>query len=318
MGNKKEVTEKQFPGSCAKVLHCQTISDIPLPPIGKTGWPWTEESPKLPDTMFNGSPWPKISIVTPSLNQGKFIEETIRSVLLQGYPDLEYIIIDGGSTDETVEIIRKYEKWLAYWVSESDSGQSSAINKGFDRSKGEIVAWINSDDMYLAGCFEKVAEFFSKNVQFHMVYGACCLIDEKSGFLGKPDLPIHFDLKRLIEHEDYIPQPSVFFRKRVLKEVGGVIETLQYSMDYEFWIRIGRRYPVKKIDSLLSCFRIQPQQKTFETHADQYRENLLIRARYGGIKEKCLYVRCLLAEKILMIKSISNKINRSATDDTKQ
>ena len=115
-------------------------------------------------------------------------------------------------------------------------------------------------------------------------------------------MPLNFDLKRLIEKECYIPQPSVFFRADVLKEVGGLIETLQYSMDYEYWIRIGRRYPVKKTDSLLSCFRRQPHQKTFETHSDQYRENLWIRARYGGIKEKYLYVRHLFAEKILMIK----------------
>ena len=113
-------------------MRCPTLKELPPSEAGKTGWPWTEESPQLPDNMPDGSPCPKISIVTPSLNQGQFIEETIRSVLLQGYPNLEYIIIDGGSTDGSVDIIKKYEKWLAYWITEPDRDQGHAINKGFE------------------------------------------------------------------------------------------------------------------------------------------------------------------------------------------
>ena len=107
------------------------ISQLPPPPPDRTGWPWTEESPRLPSHMPDGSKWPKISIVTPSYNQGKFIEKTIRSVLLQNYTNLEYIIMDGGSTDESVEIIKKYKPWLTHWGSEKDEGQSDAINRGF-------------------------------------------------------------------------------------------------------------------------------------------------------------------------------------------
>src|SRR5262245_50300660 len=114
-------------------MKCPAVAELPPPPSGKTGWPWTDETPPLPSTQPDGSPWPRISIVTPSYNQSEFIEETIRSVLLQGYPDLEYIIIDGGSTDQSLDIIRKYARWLAYWISEKDRGQSHAINKGFER-----------------------------------------------------------------------------------------------------------------------------------------------------------------------------------------
>ena len=141
-------------------MRCPTLADLPAPPPGKTGWPWTAESPQLPDTMPDGRPWPRISIVTPSFNQGQFIEETIRSVLLQGYPNLEYLIIDGRSTDSAVEIIKKYEPWLRYWVSENDRGQAHAINKGLDRATGEIAAYLNSDDFYLQGALRHVGEVF--------------------------------------------------------------------------------------------------------------------------------------------------------------
>ena len=117
---------------------CPQLSELPSSPPGKIGWPWTEESSQLPEKMSDGSPWPRISIVTPSYNQGQFIEETIRSVLLQGYPNVEYIIIDGGSTDNSLEIIKKYEPWLAYWVSEPDRGQSHALNKGIQKATGDI------------------------------------------------------------------------------------------------------------------------------------------------------------------------------------
>ena len=134
-------------------MRCPTLSELPPPPSGKTGWPWTQASPQLPDQMPDGAEWPKISIVTPNYNYGRFIEETIRSVLLQGYPNLEYIVIDGNSTDNSVEIIKKYEPWLTYWVSEKDKGQANAINRGINLATGEWFNWINSDDILLQNAF---------------------------------------------------------------------------------------------------------------------------------------------------------------------
>src|SRR4051794_36526007 len=139
-----------------------TLQELPLPPEGKQGWPWTEESQSLPETQPDGSPWPKISIVTPSYNQGHFIEETIRAVLLQGYPDIEFIIIDGGSKDNTVEILKKYAAFIAYWVSEKDNGQANALNKGFARATGQIYYWVNSDDWPEKDVFGSVAQHFHR------------------------------------------------------------------------------------------------------------------------------------------------------------
>ncbi|HAX95810.1 MAG TPA: glycosyltransferase, partial [Prolixibacteraceae bacterium] len=135
--------------------------------------------------MPDGSPWPKISVVTPSYNQGQFIEETIRSVLLQGYPNLEYIVMDGGSTDGSVKIIKKYEPWLSYWVSEPDRGQSHAINKGINRAAGEILFWLNSDDLCLPGAFFKAAESFSQYPNQKLVIGQAQIINQYGEVIGE-------------------------------------------------------------------------------------------------------------------------------------
>lgn len=187
-------------------MRCPTLTDLPPPPEGKTGWPWTRETPRVPESMPDGKPWPRISIVTPSYNQGQFIEETIRSVLLQGYPDLEYIIIDGGSTDESVEIIRKYERWITFWVSEPDSGQTNAINKGFKRSTGEIVAWLNSDDVYTAGSLCTAAKAFAEQPHVAVIYGKIDAIDADTSILSHISSR-EFDLEELYRR-DYIRQPA--------------------------------------------------------------------------------------------------------------
>src|SRR5579863_7058205 len=154
-------------------MRCPRLADLPPPPDGKTGWPWTEESPSMPPCRTDGTAWPRISIVTPSYNQGEFIEETIRSILLQGYPDLEYFVLDGGSTDGSVDVIRKYQPWLTWWDSGKDDGQTDAINRGLQKSSGQLFNWINSDDMLLPnGLFEIASAFRGRPVAAPIITGS--------------------------------------------------------------------------------------------------------------------------------------------------
>jgi glycosyltransferase involved in cell wall biosynthesis len=212
-----------------------TLKDLPEPPPGKTGWPWTEQSEPLPDRMPNGSEWPLISIVTPSYNQGHFIEETIRSVLLQGYPNLEYIIIDGGSTDNSVEIIKKYGDYLTYWVSEPDRGQSHAINKGFARATGQILNWLNSDDWFDKNVFSIVSNKLRRSSEVEVIYGDCFLTNSQ-GKEQRIYTTHEFSVSDLILR-NFIGQPTVFFRKELWGKYGGINEFLVFALDYELWLR---------------------------------------------------------------------------------
>jgi glycosyltransferase involved in cell wall biosynthesis len=160
-----------------------TTSDLPPPASNKTDWPWTQEPTKCSETDYDLNPWPKITIVTPSFNQGRFIEETIRSVLLQGYPNLEYIIIDGGSTDDSIDIIKKYEKWLSYWVSEKDEGQAHAINKGIDMATGQWFNWINSDDMLLPNALVTLIKISQIVPDAEWISGGRIVVDKTNSFV---------------------------------------------------------------------------------------------------------------------------------------
>ena len=217
-------------------MRCPTLDELPPPPAGKTGWPWTEESPQLPDTMPGGSHWPRVSIVTPSYNQGQFIEETIRSVLLQGYPDLEYIIIDGGSTDGSVEIIRKYEHRLAYWVSEPDRGQSEAINKGWQRASGQIMAWLNSDDTYGPGAVARAVDFFLKRSEADIIYGGVKFARGDGSPICSVAAREPFDPRELLLR-DFISQPATFLRRTAVEALGWLDTNLHHAMDYGYWLR---------------------------------------------------------------------------------
>ena len=224
-----------------------------------------------------------MTIVTPSFNQGEFIEETIRSVLLQGYPNLEYLIIDGGSTDGTIETIKKYQPWLTHWVSEPDRGQTHAINKGFRRARGEIVAWLNSDDTYEPDAIRTAVDHMT-SCGAAIVYGNCNLVDEAGRFsrIVVPPAVTYDSLLRFWRvPASTPPQPAIFFRRQVLAEVGPLDEALDYVMDYELWLRIARKHSFSYVDAVMANYRMHPESKTVSANSDFSRERYQVSERYG-------------------------------------
>lgn len=223
----------------------------------------------------NSSSLPYISIITPSYNQGQYIEQTIQSVLDQNYPNLEYIIIDGGSTDNTLEIIKKYEKHLKFWVSEKDKGQANAINKGLQYCTGEIFNWLNSDDYLLPGALQNIANAFKGGAQ--MIAGKVRLFENNQTI----EYVQHNKLsaKGLM---NWLPgihfvQPGVWMRKELVQQCGGIDETLHYSFDWDLYIRYLNRFPkVKYINDLLIHFRYHAQSKTVNFQDQFHKEELKI------------------------------------------
>ena len=184
---------------------------------------------------------PLISIITPSYNQGQFLEATIRSVLEQDYPRLEYIVIDGGSTDNSPQIIERYASRLAYWESQPDRGQAHAINKGLQRAQGDILGWLNSDDLLLPGVVSQAVQIFNQHPEVDAVYGRLERIDERGELLLTPSLPkdrVDFNIEHVLD-ECVVNQPGSFWRRAVMERVGLLDERLRYSLDYEYWIRLA-------------------------------------------------------------------------------
>jgi glycosyltransferase involved in cell wall biosynthesis len=243
-------------------MRCPRLAELPMPPEEKSGWPWVSKTAPLAPTLTDNSASPRVTIVTPSFNQARFLEETIRSVLLQGYPNLEYIVIDGGSSDESVDIIQKYGPWLAHWESKPDRGQSHAINKGFERATGEIVAWINSDDFYYPGAIATAVHALARDPSAAFVYSDCTIIDTESRATGSIDVPQRA-LSALIGDGNAIAQPTVFMRRDALLEVGPVRVDLHMVMDYDLWIRLLRVSTARYLPGTrLAAFRMYPQSKT--------------------------------------------------------
>jgi glycosyltransferase involved in cell wall biosynthesis len=204
----------------------------------------------------------KISIVTPSYNQEQFLERTILSVINQNYPNLEYIIIDGGSTDGSVDIIKKYQKYLAYWISERDSGQSEAINKGFQKATGEIYAYLNSDDILELNVLKRINEIFTTQKKLDLIYSNCKIIDENDHIL-RLSIALPFNLIEHLANIFAIPQPSTFWKRDVFDMVGGFNISNHTCMDGEFFakaFKIG--YEFKNFDEIWSSFRIHSNSKT--------------------------------------------------------
>lgn len=235
-----------------------TLKDLPPPPYGKSGWPWTTRIKPLPERMPDGGEWPRLSIITPSYNQGQFLEATIRSVLLQGYPNLEYIIIDGGSSDRSVEIIKKYEKYLSYWHSQTDRGQADAINQGLERSCGEILGWINSDDVYVKGAFLKIVKAFHAYPDYIVVHGNRILINEMGEVTGWMALP-PFDPKKLVYN---VCSETSFWKRSAMAKVGLLNASLQFALDLEFFSRLYKQGKFLKINDYLGYFRYHSTNKS--------------------------------------------------------
>ena len=252
-------------------MNCPSLNELPAPPSGRTGWPWTEESARLPGETALARSLPVVSVITPSYNQGNYLEETIRSVLLQGYPKLEYIVLDGGSQDRSLEILKKYSPWLSYWVSEPDAGQSDAINRGLNKAAGEFATWINSDDLL---CKDALSSHATQvGFDCNTVYvGYCVYIDHKSE-------PLSLHRGRVESLEDlvriqrvwrsrpdpgHIVQPEVLFPRELALSFGGVNPDNHFTMDYELWgnfFLAGARF--QYTDVSFGMFREHSDQKTF-------------------------------------------------------
>ena len=240
---------------------------------------------------------PKISIVTPSYNQGQFLEETILSVISQDYPNIEYIVIDGSSSDNSVSIIKKYEHHISYWVSENDRGQSHAINKGLKRATGEIVNWLNSDDLLAPAALKIVAKAFIKNQESDFYYGDYSIIDNVGRELFTRKNAPYFKLS-LLYGRQLSCQPAVFFKYALLDRIGYLDENLSFCVDLEFWTRAVKKgskfYQIKKT---IAKARLHNNSKTARQQQVLHEEHKAIVRKYnkwefkeGGAKEDLYYI----------------------------
>jgi glycosyltransferase involved in cell wall biosynthesis len=245
-----------------KKMRCPTLAELPEPPTDKSGWPWTEESRQLPDLMPNQKPWPKVSVVTPVYNQESFIEETIRSVLLQGYPDYEHIIINDGSTDGSLAVVAKYSPWVTC-ITQRNAGQSAALNRGFRMAQGELIGWQNSDDFYGPDNFK---EGVIASVQFpdFEIYNGTTKGFQEMEF--RPpwlfEVSEEFSQAGLLERMCVMNQ-SMFFRRRIFEQGVFIKEEMHYAMDPDFFWRLsleGFRY--KLAPSMIGYYRQQAAAKS--------------------------------------------------------
>lgn len=230
---------------------------------------------------MNQSSLPLVSIITPSYNQAEFLERTIRSVLDQNYQNLEYIIIDGGSDDGSLGIIQKYSDQLAWWVSEPDQGQTDAINKGFTKAKGDILAWLNSDDTYLVNAVSEAVDYLQSHPEVGMVYGDANLIDENDNVIGS--FPARqTDNKRLMRGYVHIPQQASFFRAELWKKVGPLDPSFFFAMDYDLWVRLSQQAPLKYQPRLWANFRLHGGAKSIDADDRCWPEMVRVHRREGG------------------------------------
>lgn len=236
--------------------------------------------------MFRAD-FPRITVVTPSLNQAPFLERAIESVWDQDYPNLEYIVVDGGSTDGSVEIIKRSESRLARWVSEKDEGQAQAINKGFRMASGDLIAWLNADDYYLPGAFQAVAAAYreaGETPEAGFLFGRGVRVDREGNALGDfwPHTPA-FDLSALWYGFDCILQPATFMARSAMEKVGFLDERLNWCMDYDLWMRLGESHRAIPVDHPVAASREYPETKSLSGGLDRIAEIARVVRRHAGI-----------------------------------
>jgi glycosyltransferase involved in cell wall biosynthesis len=224
---------------------------------------------------------PKVSIITPSFNQGRFLEASIQSVLAQTYPNIEYIVVDGGSKDESLEVIKRYEQHFAWWVSEKDKGHADALNKGFARATGEILAWLNSDDVYFPTAVAEAVALLQEHPDVGMVYGEADLIDNSGATIGK-FAARQTDYRRMLRGSVHIPQATTFFRADTWRQVGPLDLSLFFSFDYDLWVRIAKVSRLLYVPRRWAQFRIHNDGKTIVNDDRCYPDMLRVLKREGG------------------------------------
>jgi GT2 family glycosyltransferase len=231
---------------------------MPLPdkPQGTAGWPWDAPVAAAVTPAVEAS-LPVIGIVVPSFNQGQFLEATLRSLLLQGYPQLRIVVLDGGSRDGSVEILQRYAPWLQRWVSEPDGGQSDAIQRGLGELSCEVAGWLNSDDLLLPGALLRVGRHFAGHPGCAWLSGDGVFVAEDGRTEQFVQRAAAYDFDDLLDYGAgrFLPQPSVFFMRELFQRVGGVDEKLRYAMDLDLWLRMRARAPLCYLPASLSLLR---------------------------------------------------------------
>lgn len=267
-------------GSAPEAKLTPALRQLPPPPGGRSGWPWDLETP--PASAQESAGWPTITIVTPSYNQAPFAEATLRSVLLQGYPKLEYIVLDGGSSDGAAQVIEKYANFLSFWSSGPDRGQSDAINQGFARATGQVLAWLNTDDRYLPGTLHSVARQVMAHPGAAAWVGSCRSVDPRGRTLGRRDAR-GLQLPALADWlgEGCFSQPASFYSAAAARRAGPLDIALQSSFDVDFFLRLARQGDFAGSPELWAEETVHPAAKTAALPGRSMAELRLVQIRNG-------------------------------------